>query len=118
MPRAKVAVKTGKRIGKLREDADKLSGLDKTLLDDLLVEYDSLSSMVDMLRRDVEVNGIMAPKEVGPAANPRIEMAERPEFTAFQKALKTKTDLAKKISDFAKRSDEEVEEDESESFFA
>jgi len=118
MPRRQVKVKTGKRIDDLRAEAANLTGLDKALLDDLLVEYDALSAMVDTLRKDVEENGIMTEREAGPASNPRIERVERPEFTSYRKALNDKASLGKRISDFAKRSDEEVEEDADEALFS
>lgn len=104
------------RIQRLRDESAKLSGFDKALLDDLLVEYDALAAMVESLRMDVERNGVMIVTEKGGANNRHDVLAENPAFTAYQKAIGRLGDLAKKISDFAKRSDEDVEEDELASF--
>lgn len=112
--KAKADVKS-ERLERLTEESANLSGFDKALMDDLLAEYDALSSMVDELRSVILEKGAMTVKLVG-QHNPREDTVERPEFTSYQKALKTKSDLAKKMSDFAKRSDEEVEEDELASF--
>lgn len=103
------------RLDRLTDESSKLSGFDKALMDDLIAEYDALSQMVDGLRDTVMEKGVMTVKVVG-QHNPREDTVERPEFTTYQKALKTKSDLAKKLSDFAKRSDEETEEDELASF--
>jgi phage terminase small subunit len=99
------------RIRRLRNESDKLSGFDKALLDDLLVEYDALAAMVEKLRSDVDRNGVMVVVERGGANNRHEVMAENPAFTAYQKAIGRLGDLAKKISDFAKRSDEVASED-------
>lgn len=105
-----------KRLERLREESSKLSGFDKALLDDLLIEYDALATMVEKLRADVERNGVMLSVEKGAANNRHEVMSENPAFTAYQKAIGRLGDLAKKISDFAKRSDEEAEADELASF--
>jgi ParB family chromosome partitioning protein len=47
------------RLKKLREQAKDLSGFDRALLDDLLVEYDSLATMTEDLRKRVEDEGVM-----------------------------------------------------------
>lgn len=99
---------TSKRLEKLRGEAKKLSGLDKALLDDILVEYDALASMTEDLRFMVIEQGVMLEGED--------KTIENPAFTAYQKAIGRLGDVAKKASDFAKRSDEEVEEDELASF--
>lgn len=100
-----------KRLERLTEESATLSGFDKALMDDMLAEYDALSAMVDELRDVVVTEGPMTVKLVG-QHNPREDTVERPEFTSYQKALKTKSDLAKKMSDFAKRSDEEGKKDD------
>lgn len=100
------------RIKRLKEQSKSLTGFDKALMDDLLAEYDALASMVEGLRRDVQEHGVMVTKVVG-AHNPREDTVENPEFTTYQKGIARLGDLAKKISDFAKRSDDEgSEEDE------
>ena len=112
---ARKAKEKSERLERLTEESANLTGFDKALMDDLLAEYDALSTMVDDLRSVILEKGAMTVKLVG-QHNPREDTVERPEFTSYQKALKTKSDLAKKMSDFAKRSDEEVEEDELASF--
>ena len=100
------------RLERLRDESSKLSGFDKALMDDLLVEYDALATMVEGLRVDVQQHGVMVTKIVG-AHNPREDTVENPEFTTYQKGIARLGDLAKKISDFAKRSDDDgSEEDE------
>jgi len=108
--KAKADVKS-ERLERLTEESANLTGFDKALMDDLLAEYDALSSMVDELRSVILEKGAMTVKFVG-QHNPREDTVERPEFTSYQKAVKTKSDLAKKMSDFAKRSDEEGKDED------
>ena len=108
--------KPTERLQRLRKEADSLSGFDKALLDDLLVEYDALATMTVNLRKEVESHGVMIEKEVGSVNNRHLETVENPEFTTYQKAIGRMGDLAKKVSDFAKRSDSTEEEDELGSF--
>lgn len=104
---ARATAKTqSQRLNRLKTESEKLSGLDKALLDDLLVEYDALADMVESLRLSVQQHGIMVTKVVG-AHNPHEDTVENPEFTTYQKAIGRLGDLGKKISDFAKRSDAE-----------
>lgn len=105
-----------KRLERLTKEANNLSGFDKALLDDLLTEYDALATMTEGLRRKVESHGVMIVKEVGSVNNRHDETVENPEFTTYQKAIARMGDLAKKVSDFAKRSDSTEEEDELGSF--
>ena len=104
------------RLARLRKEASSLSGFDKALLEDLLVEYDALAAMTEGLRHEVELHGVMVEKEVGSVNNRHYETVENPEFTTYQKAIGRMGDLAKKVSDFAKRSDSTEEEDELASF--
>ena len=99
------------RLERLRDESSKLSGFDKALMDDLLVEYDALATMVEGLRVDVQQHGVMVTKIVG-AHNPREDTVENPEFTTYQKAIGRLGDLGKKISDFAKRSDDTGKDDD------
>ena len=94
------------RIQRLKDESKSLTGFDKALMDDLITEYDALASMVEGLRRDVQEHGVMVRKVVG-AHNPREDTVENPEFTTYQKGIARLGDLAKKISDFAKRSDDD-----------
>lgn len=104
-------------IRQMREESKHLSGLDKVLFDGLLGEYDALATMTEGLRHDIEEHGVMVEKEVGSVNNRHMETVENPEFTTYQKAVGRMGDLAKKLSDFAKRSDgEKVEEDELDAF--
>lgn len=102
---------TESRIERLRNESENLTGFDKALMDDLLAEYDALATMVEGLRRDVQEHGVMVTKIVG-AHNPHEDTVENPEFTTYQKGIARLGDLAKKISDFAKRSDNNVEEED------
>lgn len=104
------------RLKRLRKESAGLTGFDKALLDDLLIEYDALAEMTEGLRHDVENHGVMIEKEVGTVNNRRMETVENPEFTTYQKAIGRLGDLAKKVSGFAKNSDEPEEEDELASF--
>lgn len=100
----------------MTEQSKHLSGLDKVLFDGLLEEYDALASMTKHLRHCVEEHGVMVEKEVGSVNNRHFEVVENPEFTTYQKAIGRMGDLAKKLSDFAKRSDGDKGEDELGSF--
>lgn len=104
--KAQVPEVESERIQRLKEKSKSLTGFDKALLDDLLAEYDALATMVEGLRRDVQKHGVMVTKVVG-AHNPREDTVENPEFTTYQKGIARLGDLAKKISDFAKRSDDD-----------
>lgn len=103
-------------LTRMRQESKNLSGLDKILFDGLLDEYDALASMTEGLRHDIEEHGVMIKKEVGSVNNRHMEVVENPEFTTYQKAIGRMGDLAKKLSDFAKRSDNEKEEDELDAF--
>lgn len=93
------------RLRKLREQTKDLSGLDRTLLDDLLVEYDSLATMTEELRVRVEKEGVMVVKEVGTVNNRHYDTVENPVFTTYSKTIGTLGGLAKKVSAFAESSD-------------
>lgn len=103
-------------LTRMKVESKHLAGLDKILFDGLLDEYDALASMTENLRHDVEEHGVMVEKEVGSVNNRHVETVENPEFTTYQKAIGRMGDLAKKLSDFAKRSDDDKEEDELGSF--
>ena len=105
------AAEVSTRLERLRDESSKLSGFDKALMDDLLVEYDALATMVEGLRVDVQRHGVMVTKMVG-SHNPHEDTVENPEFTTYQKAIGRLGDLGKKISDFAKRSDDVGKEDD------
>lgn len=106
--------KKSPRLTRLTKQTESLTGLDKELMDDLLAEYDALASMVEGLRRDVQEHGVMVDKEVGSVNNRHFETVENPEFTTYQKGIARLGDLAKKISDFNKRSDDDIEKGEDE----
>lgn len=104
-------------IQRMQNESEHLSGLDKILFDGILEEYDALATMTEGLRHAIEEHGVMVEKEVGSVNNRHMETVENPEFTTYQKAIGRMGDLAKKLSDFAKRSDEgKGEEDELASF--
>ncbi len=99
-------------LKQMKEQSKSLSGLDKVIFDGLLEEYDALATMTEGLRHDIEEHGVMIEKEVGSVNNRHLETVENPEFTTYQKAIGRLGDLAKKLSDFAKRSDDTGEEED------
>lgn len=102
-----------KRLTKLREQVEGLSGLDRSLLDDLLVEYDALAGMTEELRKKVKEEGVMIEKEVGTVNCRRVEIVENPVFKTYSKTISTLGGLAKKVSSFASNSDgDSSDEDE------
>lgn len=103
---------TSARLDKLRKESENLSGFDKALLDSLLVEYDALAEMAGDLRFMVQKEGVMVEKEVGTVNNRHLEMVPHPALQAYERSLGRMGDVAKKISDFAKRSDVEPEDDD------
>lgn len=98
-------------LSRMRAESKHLTGLDKTLFDGLLEEYDALANMTESLRHAIEEHGVMIEKEVGTVNNRHLERVENPEFTTYQKAIGRLGDLAKKLSDFAKRSDGDIREE-------
>ena len=107
-------VKTGasERLKKLRGEAKKLIGLDRALMDDLLIEYDALASMAEELRTMIQDEGVMVEREVGSVNNRHLEVLEHNALQPYQRTIGRLGDVAKKISDFAKRSDEDVDDDD------
>lgn len=107
--------KESARLAKLRAQVDSLGGLDRTLIDDLLVEYDALADMTMELRRQVDnTGGVMITKEVGTVNNRHLDTVENPVFTTYSKTVNTLGTLAKKVSDFAGKS--EGEDDKGDAF--
>lgn len=98
-------------IESLREESTHLTGFDKTLMDGLIDEYAALATMSEGLRKQILREGVMVQKEVGSVNNRHMETVENPAFTTYQKALARQGDLAKKLSDFNKRSDDKPAED-------
>ena len=99
-----------------REDVSNLSGMDRTLVDPLLIEADALRSFVEELRVMVKEDGPMIEKEVGGANNRHIELVENPALTAYSKNVGRLGDLMKKVSSFAKNASAPDEVDEFEAF--
>jgi hypothetical protein len=98
MPRVKVS----DFLKKAREDVSSLSGIDRTLVDPLLVEADALRAFVEDLREMVKADGPMIEKEVGGANNRHVELVENPALTAYSKNVGRLGDLMKKVSSFSK----------------
>ncbi len=101
-----------------REDVSNLSGMDRTLVDPLLIEADALRSFVEELRVMVKEDGPMIEKEVGGANNRHIELVENPALTAYSKSVGRLGDLMKKISSFAKGATSNEEADDFDAFNA
>ena len=99
-------------LDKLREDVEGLSGIDRTLIEPLLVEANALKHIVEVLREEVEELGPMVEKEVGTVNNRHMERKENPALAAYSKQVGRLGDLMKKISSFAKNAIAPVEEDE------
>lgn len=95
-----------------RADVEGLTGVDRTLVDPLLVEADALRMFVETLRVMVEEDGPMIEKEVGSVNNRHIELVENPALTAYSKNVGRLGDLMKKISSFAKNEVEPTEDDD------
>jgi len=112
MARKLKEVKTSERLEKLRKESENLSGFDKALLDSLLVEYDALAEMAEDLRFMVQQEGVMIEKEVGTANNRHLDTVPHPGLQPYERTIGRMGDVAKKISDFAKRSDVEPEDDD------
>ena len=113
----KVTTGDSEFLKRMRDESQHLTGLDKALFDGLLEEYDALSKMTEGLRHDNEEHGVMIEKEVGSVNNRHMETVENPEFTTYQKAIGRQGDLAKKLSDFAKRSDDDKQGEDALSAF-
>ncbi len=112
MPRPKVSP----FLRQARQDVDGLSGMDRTLVDPLLVEADALRAFCEELRLMVKDDGPMIEKEVGGANNRHIELVENPALTAYSKNVGRLGDLMKKVSSFAKSAEAPVKVDEFEEF--
>lgn len=89
-------------LKKARADINDLSGVDRTLVDPLLIEADALREFVEKLRLMVIEDGPMIPMEKGAADNRHIEMVENPALTAYSKNVGRLGDIMKKVSSFAK----------------
>lgn len=114
MPRVKVS----EFLKKARADVEGLSGIDRTLVDPLLVEADALRSFVEELRLMVKENGPMIEKEVGGANNRHIELVENPALTAYSKNVGRLGDIMKKVSTFSKNAPVNDEDDGFDAFNA
>ena len=99
-----------------REDVASLSGLDRTMVDPLLIEADALRSFCEELRLTVKDEGPMIEKEVGGANNRHIESVENPALTAYSKNVGRLGDLMKKVSSFAKSATAPEQVDELDEF--
>lgn len=96
------------------DDVQNLSGLDRTLVNPLLLEADALREFVEDLRLMVKQDGPMIEKEVGSVNNRHIELVENPALTAYSRNVGRLGDLMKKISSFCKSLNKQGEEEEDE----
>jgi len=101
-----------KLVERLRKEVAELKGVDRALVDPLLEEVAALAVMVANLRKMVQRDGVMIEVEKGGANNRHIELVENPALTAYSKHAGRLSDLAKKVSGFAKGLDDEQDEDE------
>ena len=108
MPRPKMSP----FLKQARQDVDGLSGIDKTMVDSLLVEADALRAFVEDLRLMVKDDGPMIEKEVGGANNRHIELVENPALTAYSKNIGRLGDIMKKVSSLSKSADVQAVDDD------
>ena len=108
MPRPKMSP----FLKQARQDVDGLSGIDKTMVDSLLVEADALRAFVEDLRDMVKDDGPMIEKEVGGANNRHIELVENPALTAYSKNIGRLGDIMKKVSSLSKSADVQAVDDD------
>ena len=101
-----------------RVDIGDLTGIDRTLVDPILVEADAMRAFVEELRLMVEADGPMIEKEVGGANNRHLELVENPALTAYSKNVGRLGDLMKKVSSFAKNATAPTAEDDFDAFNA
>lgn len=87
---------------RLRTEVAGLKGVDRELVDTLIEEVSALADMVEELRKQVQEDGVMIEMERGGANNRHVELVENPAFTAYSKAVGRLSDIAKKVSGFAK----------------
>lgn len=99
-----------------RADVEGLIGIDRTLVDPLLVEADALRGFVEELRLMVDRDGPMIEKEVGTVNNRHMELVENPALTTYSKNVGRLGDLMKKVSSFAKNATLPEESDEFDEF--
>jgi hypothetical protein len=90
----------------LRSQIEQVAGVERALLDGLLVEYAALAGFTAELRRTVEEQGPMVEVEKGGAGNRHSVMVENPALTAFSKSIGRQSDLARKIAKLAKDGDD------------
>lgn len=101
-----------------REDVKSLAGIDRTIVDPLLVNLSKLYDYLDALTADIDQDGPMIEKEVGTVNNRHIEMVENPALTTYTKTVGRAGGLARQISAFTKNATVPEEEDEFEAFNA
>ena len=94
MPRPKLS----EFLKNARKEVESLTGIDRTLVDPLLLEADAMRGFVEELRTMVKDDGVMIEKEVGGANNRHIELVENPALTAYSKNVGRLGDLMKKVS--------------------
>ena len=87
---------------RLRAEVSGLSGVDKEMADTLIEEVAALAQMVEDLRKQVQEDGVMIEMERGGANNRHVELVENPALTAYSKHVGRLSDIAKKVSGFAK----------------
>ena len=97
---------------RLRKEVEGLSGVDRELVNPLLEEVAALAIMVANLRKMVQRDGVMIEVMKGGANNRHKEYVENPALTAYSKHAGRLSDLAKKVSGFAKGAEDTEEEDE------
>lgn len=100
------------QLERLRDEVKDLSGIDRALVDPLLVEVAAMTDFTVELREMVKEQGIMTEVQRGGANNVHFEMVENPAFTTYSKSLARLAEVAKKVSWFTKQADQSEDEDE------
>lgn len=108
--------KVSQFLKQARVDIGDLTGIDRTLVDPILVEADAMRAFVEELRLMVEADGPMIEKEVGSVNNRHIELVENPALTAYSKNVGRLGDLLKKVSSLCKTANQPEEEEELDQF--
>lgn len=98
-----------------RKDVEALSGIDRTIVDPLLVNLGKLYDYLDDLTDVIDSEGVMVEREVGTVNNRHMEMVENPALATYTKTVGRAGSLARQISAFTGNA-VAVEEDEFDAF--
>lgn len=89
-------------LAQAREDVQTLAGIDRTIVDPLLVNLGKLYDYLDELTSAIDREGAMVEREVGTVNNRHIELVENPALATYTKTVGRAGSLARQISAFTK----------------